>query len=213
MTEDNQYEETTIRAVRPAGDGWEITRADGWSFFVPNSPITPKEGDICRFYGEGTGFQVRGLVINGTVIFYRTAEEQKEHSEHALYGTTPQDILDRWDAGEIIHTIEMGGLGPGYEQAIHVAAMEVLRQFIAEKPDCTNWVENGFIYDYISTSHNKIKGLPGLGLSGAQWSAAVHVASRLYKDGPRQFVKSIPENRKIMVSNRWPRLSEESDAA
>src|SRR5687768_3007466 len=37
---------------------------------------------------------------------------------------TVEDALRQWDAGETVFTVEMGGLGPGYEMAIQGLAFE-----------------------------------------------------------------------------------------
>lgn len=74
---DTEFEEITIAGVTDEdGKGWAIERSDGWSFFVPpTSPVVPRIGDTARFYGRGIGRPVRGLAINGTVVFYRTNAE------------------------------------------------------------------------------------------------------------------------------------------
>jgi hypothetical protein len=40
---------------------------------------------------------------------------------------TAQEALSRWDAGDIVWTVSMSGMGPGYEQAIHVLVFEIIR--------------------------------------------------------------------------------------
>ena len=40
---------------------------------------------------------------------------------------TAREQVERWDAGQSIWTLEMGGMGPGYEQAIQVLAIEITR--------------------------------------------------------------------------------------
>jgi hypothetical protein len=37
------------------------------------------------------------------------------------------ELIEAWDRGETITTLTMGGLGPGYEQAIQIAAVEFAR--------------------------------------------------------------------------------------
>lgn len=37
------------------------------------------------------------------------------------------DVLAKWDAGEAIWSVQLGGIGPGYEQTIQVLIMELLR--------------------------------------------------------------------------------------
>jgi hypothetical protein len=72
---DTQFEEVGIKAVAKEGDGWTVQREDGWSFYVPPSPVTPKPGMLARFYGRGIGYIVRGLTLGGVVVFYRSEAE------------------------------------------------------------------------------------------------------------------------------------------
>ncbi len=77
--EDREYEEVKVAAVQEYGDGWEITREDGWSFCVPKEHgVKPKVGQIARFYGGGIGYVVRGLDLDGQEVFYRTPEQEAE---------------------------------------------------------------------------------------------------------------------------------------
>ena len=41
---------------------------------------------------------------------------------------TVKDLLDTWDSGSTIWSVEMGGIGPGYEQAIQVLMVELCRR-------------------------------------------------------------------------------------
>lgn len=206
--DDKDFEEVTIEKVNEYKDSWEIKRSDGFSFsFKGESGVVPNEGDTCRFYGKGIGYQVRGLFINGQKVFYRTESEQKEHNDHNSYGTVPEDVLRKWDEGGTIWSITMGGLGPGYEQALQVCAMEILRQMIQEKVDHSGWEEDGAMREYSNTLHDKIGDrIKPLGVSGAQFGAALNIAARIYKYGPRKFAEGIPEDRKIQVSSHWPRI-------
>lgn len=80
---DNQFQESRIAGVSAESDGgWSIQREDGWSFWVPkDSPVTPAIGMIARFYGRGIGFNVRGLTLDGQVVFYRTPAEEDAKRE------------------------------------------------------------------------------------------------------------------------------------
>ena len=85
---DKRFEEATIVKVDASHDGgWSITRDDGWGFFVPAGDVVPAVGSVARFYGDGLyrgrvasvfviGSVVRGLTIDGRVVFYRTEKEQ-----------------------------------------------------------------------------------------------------------------------------------------
>lgn len=78
---DTEFTDERIKSVRPCsdGNGWQITRYDGWSFFVPpESPIEPNPEMEVRFYGEGIGRPVRGLFLDGVKVFYRTEQEESE---------------------------------------------------------------------------------------------------------------------------------------
>src|SRR3990167_269657 len=48
---------------------------------------------------------------------------------------TAAEALARWDAGQSVFTVEMGGLGPGYEQVIHIMAFEIIRELLSREVD------------------------------------------------------------------------------
>lgn len=80
---DRQYEEVTVTSVESESAGWGLGLSSGWSFYCPKneSGVVPKAGDAARLYGEGIGRPVRGLVINGLPVFYRTPEQQAREEE------------------------------------------------------------------------------------------------------------------------------------
>jgi hypothetical protein len=76
--DDQDFEDTTITQVVPSEDGYEITRSEGWCFYVPRKyGVEPKVGDTARFYPAGIGRSVRGLAINGQTLYYRTEAEDR----------------------------------------------------------------------------------------------------------------------------------------
>jgi hypothetical protein len=96
---DMEYEATTIEAVEPGSSGWTIKRADGWSFWIgSDSPIEPRPGMHARFYGWGIGHPVRGLVLDGVTIFYRTAAEE-EARHRAWCDETAMKRREAFEAG------------------------------------------------------------------------------------------------------------------
>jgi hypothetical protein len=206
---DNQYEEATIKKVSKENEGWSIERSDGWSFYVPaDSPIEPKEGMTVRFYGKGIGYTVRGLYIDGQAVFYRSEEEDKAHHLVTTYGKDAAEWLSRWDEGKSVWSISMGGFGPGYEQAIQIAATEIVREMLDKKYDSKAWEESdkweedrNAIEDAMFKNERMIK----LGLSGAQYGAAFNLATRIYIDGPISVMttESI-KDRHIQVSKSFP---------
>lgn len=140
-----------------------------------------------------------------------TEAEQKEHSDNELYGKDISEWLERWDAGRSVWSIEMGGLGPGYEQAIQILAAEVVRHFIsikanwwdrAEEANDEAWKAIRASCDQIVTRIDK-----HMGFSGAQVGAAISLASHLYRKGPRAIMEDdAVKDRHIQVSKELPSL-------
>lgn len=203
---DTDFEDHKIDKVQKQSDGTYMISHDGWCLWCGDScPAVPAIGQMARFYGGG---QVRGLFIEGVRIWYRSKDEQKEHNEIQMYGKDSQDWLDRWDKGQSVWSIEMGGLGPGYEQCIHVTAAEILRWYLAnsdfsrKRDDETYWKAEG---DRMEEALFEVPVVKQLGLSGAQWGAAHNLAWRLYQDGPRSVMNDERvKDRHIQVSKNFP---------
>lgn len=131
-----------------------------------------------------------------------------EKDEIAMYGVDADDWLKKWDAGEIVWSIEMGGLGPGYEQCIHITAAEILRYLLNKKYDASKW-DNIETWEkdrddiqQMSFNNSEIK---KLGLSGAQWGAALSLATTLYRQGPRAVMTDEKvKDRHIQVQKTFP---------
>lgn len=209
---DDQFKDVHISKVKKTSNGWDITRSDGWSFYIPSgSPIAPKEGMPTRFYGKGIGFSVRGVYLDGVKVFYRTEDEEKEHHEIQTYGADATEWLRRWDSGKICWTLEMGGLGPGYEQCIHITCAEILRHMLAKQYDASKWAEADIwkqVQDETETMSHENKVIKLIGLSGAQWGAALQLAAKFYMDGPRSIMADARvKDRHIQVSCNFPRTA------
>lgn len=208
---DDQFEDVSISKVEGDKDsGWSIENSDGWMFFVPaTSPVEPKPGMAVRLYSRGIGSRVRGIFIDGKKVFYRTEQEDKEHHEILMYGADAEDWLKRWDEGKSVWSIEMGGLGPGYEQAIQITVAEILRILLEKKYDAQAWSEEQEIWkldrDEIEKLGLENTTITNLGLSGAQWGAALSLAACLYRSGPREIMadKAV-KDRHIQVSKNFP---------
>ncbi len=207
--DDAQFEDVFVAKVTAEGDGWSIKRSDGWSFFVPaNSPIVPEAGMPVRFYGKGIGFPVRGLFLAGVKVYYRNEAEEQDCREVETYGADADDWLKRWDEGRSCWSIEMGGLGPGYEQCIQITIAEILRNMLAKKYDATTWKdEAAWKHDQeeIDAAMRENATITELGLSGAQWGAALHLATKFYMEGPRTIMTDERvKDRHIQVSRTFP---------
>jgi hypothetical protein len=121
-----------------------------------------------------------------------------------------ESMLRAWDSGDTIWSIEMGGLGPGYEQAIQVAAVEFTRatkDMEGLKPNDQNSTDRFTkVCNEVLHKHDETLG----GLSGAQFGAAKHLAWNWVVTGPAElqarYKKAGKDDRTIQVSNAWPRV-------
>lgn len=134
-----------------------------------------------------------------------------DEEEIQLYGADAADWLARWDAGKGIWSIEMGGLGPGYEQCIQITAAEVLRYLIDNKVDCASQYE-GDAWKALSSAIDKSlwanPKINDLGLSGAQAGAAKSLGTMLYKLGPRGMMNDERvKDRHIQVQRTFPGMA------
>lgn len=209
LADDTQFSDVKIAEVTAEPKGCSVKFDDGWSFYVPGEPgIEPKVGMTARLYGKGTGYRVRGLALDGQTVFYRSHAEDEAHHEQQLYGATIQDWLDRWDAGRTVWSISMGGLGPGYEQAIQVTVVEIIRHMLAADYVAESWDDQEAWKADLSKieawSHGD-ETIKELGLSGAMWGAAINLACMLYRHGPIVVMtdKRV-KDRHIQVSKKFP---------
>ena len=211
---DSNFEDKIIKEVKKATSGWSITFIDGLSFYVPQeSTVEPKPEMAARLYGKGLGFPVRGLFLDEQKVFYRTEEDDKEYREVELYGASATDWLRRWDAGKSVWSIEMGGLGPAYEQCIHITAAEILRHMLAKAYVPELWAEKEkweHDREEIETMLHENKTITELGLSGAQWGAALNLAAMLFRKGPRMVITDERvKDRHIQVQKFFPQSKSE----
>jgi hypothetical protein len=66
-----------------------IITIDGRQLGIPlGSPVVPQSGDIARLWGHGHGYTVRGVAINGTVVFYNTPDESARKIGGRVIDTT-----------------------------------------------------------------------------------------------------------------------------
>ena len=122
--------------------------------------------------------------------------------------SSPQEWLKRWDNGEVVWSIEMGGLGPGYEQAIQITMAEILRFLIDRNYNSSLWSDKEAWQkdrDDIETMGHESSLIHKLGLSGAQWGAALSLACQIYAKGPVAIMKDDSvKDRHILVSKNFP---------
>lgn len=115
-----------------------------------------------------------------------------------------------WDQGKPVWTLELGGLGPGYEQAIQVAVIELLRDALQQPlPTAEDDVGRLLMQAWGEATLPRIDRGVG-GLSGAQWSAArwlaYQLASRGWQDLKRRAETKGEGERIVQVSTHWPQV-------
>lgn len=112
------------------------------------------------------------------------------------YGTL-KEALKKWNNKETVWSVEMGGLGPGYEQCIQAMVFEMRNAGIDKKVTPENF--DKITEQVISKLDNKMGGF-----SGAQVGAARSVAFKFLTTGYNECLndKAI-KDRKIQVENSW----------
>jgi hypothetical protein len=130
---------------------------------------------------------------------------------------TVEEALAAWDRGDEVETIEMGGLGEGYEMAIQCVAFELMRALTTD-PDLirinASTADNQrFPEEFGKKLDSIISGLDAKdpetghyklgGLSGAQVGAAKSMAVNLVRHGYANAREKVPE-RLIFVRKQDP---------
>jgi hypothetical protein len=116
------------------------------------------------------------------------------------------EVLERWDAGDTVWTVEMGGLGPGYEQAIQLLAMECLRELVRVDFKWTGdkLADSNRVRALLDPVVTRVDKWPGCGFSGAQVGGAMQIAAKYHHDGPIKALEGVEDERRIQVSKEWP---------
>lgn len=207
---DPEFEDHTITSAKVRDDFIELGMGSmGIGVDADKVPFTVEPGMSIRLFGQGFGSACRGMVIDGKLIYYRTPEEDAIYQKESIYGKDCEELLSRWDEGRAVHTISMGGLGPGYEQVIHLLAFEMLRYLLKHKPDPETWQEPG-VWEELRTDIDKSVEWASekLGCSGSQYGAAMNIATVFYRNGPVKAMEMMKDKeRHIMVSKNFPSLS------
>ncbi len=127
---------------------------------------------------------------------------------------TVADAVAAWDRGDSVFTVEMGGMGPGYEQCIHIAAFEIMRVWDGKFPTGEHWADDlgkDRAEELNAIADAEIKKLNYLGFSGAQVGAAKSLASCVCRRGYRAAMREEEvKDRLIQVSKNFPRAEAET---
>lgn len=167
--------------------------------------VVPEEGDELTLISKPFG-AIRGVVLNDVCAYYRTEEEVAQHYVNERFGVDAETWLKRWDEGKGVWTVKMGGLSPGYDQCIDIMTAEFLRALLKLKPE----IEDGLDTAQRHAVEEEVKGAADLlGLSGAQYGAALGLALRFYKFGPVEVLTKMEaedKDRLTQASKAFPHL-------
>lgn len=117
--------------------------------------------------------------------------------QHDPIPETVAEALAKWDAGESVFSVEMGGLGPGYEMAIQGLAFEMMRDLLSRDPVVIRDED-------LDAVVRRLNDQPWAGFSGAQVGAAKSLAARVCLDGYRKALRhpSLESDRLIQVCKK-----------
>ena len=128
-----------------------------------------------------------------------------------FYGKDAKEWVKRWDEGRTVWTVEMGGLGPGYEQCIQIVCAEILRHMVEHNYMPELWSDEKvwkIVRDEIEAMGHFNPVIKALGLSGAQWGAGFNLAINLYCSGPAKALTDARiKDRLIQVSKAFPKAA------
>ena len=116
---------------------------------------------------------------------------------------TVAEALALWDSGESVFSVEMGGLGPGYEMAIQGLAFEIMRALHG-----FDWLDTETLsarFDaVVDPIVHELNSKPWGGFSGAQVGAASSLAAMVCKRGYRAALRdpALDDDRRIQVSKK-----------
>jgi hypothetical protein len=200
---DPEKSDFIVENVRTSERGYEVA-FDGCRVIWLDKTygIVPEEGDELTVIGKMFG-GVRGLVFNEKLAFYRTPAEQVEHDANLTYGADAAEWLGRWDDSIGVWTIKVGGLSAGYDQCINIMVAEVVRALIEINPDKTDEA----LKTVKPVLEEAIAGTERLlGMSGAQYGAALSLGFQIWLHGPRKVMEMYPGDRHTQASKGYPHL-------
>lgn len=117
---------------------------------------------------------------------------------------TNEELLNAWNAGNEVTAVEMGGLGPDYEQAIYVLAFLFLTELLKEAPDFDNVLKVKARVNQIGSLSHIAHALDKIGPTGAMVYVAWNVAMIFARLGYESAMAKAPADRVIKVSKISP---------
>lgn len=137
-----------------------------------------------------------------------------EEEKKKFYPQTIDEVLSKWDDGKSVVSIEMGGIGPSYEQAIQIIAMELIRCIIS-RPEIRKLMERQEVLTddhrdvlnrFMEEETHRIDREKELeGITGAMTAAGQNIAFMFTHRGPAVAILEAPPERRIQISKMWPK--------
>ena len=113
-----------------------------------------------------------------------------------------QDAVQTWSKGGILASVELGGIGPGYEQAIQILVFEILGSWSGKGPVVTGGNYSPEYQAHFQTTAKRLNKV--YEFSGAQCGAAKSLAASFINHGYRETLDEAGPDRLIMVSGKFP---------
>jgi len=138
------------------------------------------------------------------------AEHLADKVKYQAHPVTALEALINFESGQPVHVIDLGGMGPGYEQAIWNAIFMMIKDrdkdgiahWTDKEGDNTIWARKGKHGRVCDEDGQRV--WKGLHLSGAQADQAITTVMQVLTYGWRTMMEKVPEGRSIMVSIDFP---------
>jgi hypothetical protein len=111
-----------------------------------------------------------------------------------------QEALGLWDEDVPVYTIELGGAGPSYEQAMHIGVFEALRRIGDIDTDLHTDTQHIVIVRALQDIDTEFR----LKLSQEQTESASLFLLRVLKRGWLESIVAYPTDRQIQVCRWYP---------
>lgn len=111
------------------------------------------------------------------------------------------EAIARWRSGDIVWSFDVGGIGPGYEQAIQVLIFETASSYLSNRDSIGYPNGDSYPPEFDEAFEKAVSGLGSWGISGQQAAAAKSVAFKFLYNGYEETMQMVPDERKIIVSN------------
>lgn len=105
-----------LEAVERSGEGYVLKR-DGLSLFIKDPGFEPTAGQLARYFGRGFGYPVRGVVIDGRVVRYETADEHERQARNAIEDRQAKQRAEA-EASRAVNDARIAALPVEFQQRI-----------------------------------------------------------------------------------------------